>query len=494
MKALIFPFQQTEALAPLRSLCPDFLLPLAGKPMVEHLVEQLVTAGIPDVTLLCDDRTEEVVRHFGNGERWGCALTLSAVRDQGGLQRMVRAALHGVAGTIVCLPGNLAVSHKLSGLLAGLATGSGIGATLTVASGAVIAADAEILRAVSEEQGFETMEQLAELVRHKETYDGDPRDLPHLHLEGEGTKKLQTLHRITDLSGFLAAQCNILEGTLTGSRIPGRLVSEGIWIGDHVQLSPDVRLVAPLLIGNHCQISGSGQIGPNAVIAPYCLVNNSDLICDSLIMSGTATGSHTELNGMAARGSVLVNLRSGATVTSPDAFILGTVRSENEPAGGDSTGSLPTLLLLIILLPLGLPLLLLSCLVPGLMRRDMRLGNRRMKTLTGDNPRVPFTLRQFSFGPLLLRRWPGFCAVLAGNLTLVGAAAAPAGAPDQAGCDSVFGLDTARGLFHVWEVEGELPESLDEQHARENFHAVTRTLAADLKIILRAATTFPPAG
>ena len=98
MKALIFPFQRGESLAPLRSLCPDFLLPMAGKPIVEHLVEQLVTAGIRDVTLLCDDRSEEVAHHFGNGERWGCRLAISSVRDQGGLQRMLRAALHGIRG------------------------------------------------------------------------------------------------------------------------------------------------------------------------------------------------------------------------------------------------------------------------------------------------------------------------------------------------------------------------------------------------------------
>ena len=478
MKALIFPFQQAQALAPLRSLCPEFMLPLAGKPMVEHLVEQLVTSGVPDVTLLCDDRPEDVVRHFGNGERWGSILTTSTVREQGGLQRMVRAALHGVAGMVICLPGNLVVSPELGRFLEEVA-GTGRAAHYVSGESTLIAVDAAILLSVIEERRFETLEELGELLRQKNAPLTKNEKDPQLQI-------------ISGLMAFITVQRDILEGKLAGSRIPARSSGEGIWIGDHVQISPDVRLVAPLLIGSYCQISGSGQIGPNAVISPYCLVNNSDLICDSLIMSGTATGSHTELNGMAARGRALVNLRSGATVTSPDAFILGDVTSGTEPSAGDSGSSLLTAVLFLLLLPLGVPLLLCALVVPSLLRQERYLGNRRMKTLAGDNPRVPFTLRSFSCGPLLLRRWPGLSAVFAGDLTLVGAAAAPADGNGQDEADAVFGLDAARGLLHIWEVEVELPESPDEQHARENFYAVTRSFIGDLAVVAKAVFAANP--
>lgn len=473
MKALIFPFINTQALAPLRSLCPDFMIPLAGKPMVEHLLEQLVTAGISDITLLCDDRPEEVVRHFGNGERWGCALAMSAVREQGGLQRMVRAALHSVVGTVVCIPGNLLVSQELSAFLGDVAADIENSLFYVATDSNLIAADAAMLLSLCDENRFETFGKLAELVRQK------------VPLSQKKEKELQ-LGTLCDLTGFITAQREILSGGLTGCRIPARSTGEGVWIGDHVQLSPQVRLVAPLLIGDYCQISGSGQLGPNAVISPYCLVNNSDLICDALVMSGTATGSHTELNGVAARGALLVNLKSGAIVTSPDAFILGDAGGETKPATGDFGCTMIALFLLLLLLPLGLLLLILSLAAPSLLRQERRLGNRRMKTLAGDNPHMPFMHRQFCFGPLLLRRWPGFFAVLTGDLTLVGAAASSADEPEQFESDSIFGLDAPRGLFHIWEVEGEPPESADEQHARENFHAVTRTLAGDIRLVAKA--------
>lgn len=479
MKALIFPFQQAQALAPLRSLCPDFILPLAGKPLVEHLVEQLVTTGIRDATLLCDDRPEEVVRHFGNGERWGCTLAMSAIREEGGLQRMVRAALYGVTGMVICMPGNLVVSRKLSAFLEEIA-GAGNATVRVISNCNVLALDAATLLSLIEENRFETFDELTELISQKVSLSPEKKNL-HLQI-------------ISDLTEFIAVQREILSGGSAEIRIPARSSAEGVWIGDHVQISPDVRLVAPLFIGNHCKISGSGQIGPNAVISPYCLINNSDLISDSLVMTGTATGSHTELTGVAARGNVLVNLRNGATITSPDVFILGDVGSEKAQTAGDFSSTLVAAALLLLLLPLGLPLLVVSLAVPSLLQQNKYLGNRRIRTLVGDDPRMPFSLRQFSFGPLLLRRWPGLIAVLTGDLTLVGAAPTPVRKAEQREQDSVFGLDATRGLFHIWEVEGDLPESADEQHARENFHYMTRTVGADLKVIVKAATAFPQVG
>lgn len=470
MKALLFPFQRADELAPLRALCPDFLMPLAGKAVAEHLVEQLVTAGIRDVTLLCDDQPDETARHFGNGERWGCSVTVSAAREQGGLARMARAALHGVEGTVVCLPGNLAVSEQLTRFLDASAGVEGLGELTASGFGAAFALNAGALRTLLQQVSCDGLEELAAAARHAGLVGGT-----------DGSPGLTTL---TTWEGFLQAQRELLEGRRPGSRIPGREVSPGVWLGDHTEVGPGVRLVAPLLVGAHCRVSGTGQLGPNAVVSPYCLINGADLVCDSLVLPGTALGPHTELNGMAARGSTLVNLRNGAVVNTPDAFILGKVGGDGDRR---STGPLSLLLtfgLLLLLLPVGMPLLVLSLVLPGLVRAERVLGNRRRKVLTGDPPRTPFWLRQFSLGPLLLRRWPGLPSVVAGHLALVGAQAT---AEES---DPRFGIDAARGLFHIWEVEGEPPESVEEQHVRENFHQVTRTFGADLVVVAKAATRF----
>ena len=76
----------------------------------------------------------------------------------------------------------------------------------------------------------------------------------------------------------------------------------------------------------------------------------------------------------------------------------------------------------------------------------------------------------------------------------MGAWASRAEEVDSSDGESLFGLDTARGLFHIWEVEGDLPESAEERLARENFHQVTRTFSGDLAVLLKAAAAFPRTG
>ena len=481
MRALIFPFQRAEGLAPLRALSPDFLIPMAGKPFVEHLLEQLAAVGIREVTLLCDDRPDEVGSYFGNGERWGCTLTVARVREAGGLRRMTRAALHGAAGSVVCLPGNLAVTPGLTGFLARCAPPGGAGAPAVTPCGTACAVAGAPLARLAGAASFATLEELMVAASRGGL------------LPAAAASSLP-LRPVRDLAGFLVTQREILGGELAGSRIPGRLAAEGVWIGNHCEIAATVRLVAPVLIGSHCRISGQGQVGPNAVVSSYCYVNGSDLICDSLIMPGTVSGRHTELNGVAARGGRLVNLRSGAVVTVPDPFILGDLAGRKGERTGSPGARLLTALLLLLFLAPALPLILFCACCPGACRSERRLGNRRRKTLGGENPRLPFTLRQLGFGPLLLRRSPGLLAVLAGDLALVGAAAIREEEAYGHASASIFGMDVARGLLQIWEVEGEPPESGDEQSARENFHAVTRTLPGDLVVVLKAALTSPARG
>jgi hypothetical protein len=141
---------------------------------------------------------------------------------------------------------------------------------------------------------------------------------------------------------------------------------------------------------------------------------------------------------------------------------------------------------LVLLAPIALPLLLLSLVLPTMTRVTGGDGNIRKKSLSGEHRRLPFMSREFTFGPILLRRWPALVQVLTGHLLLVGAL--PTVGPPQV--ESGLDLDVARGLFRIWEVEGDLPENDEERIARENFHAVTRSIAGDLRIVVKAAGVF----
>lgn len=72
---------------------PKALLPVKGKPLLEHQLERLKKAGFDEVILCLGYRAEDVRRRFADGARWGLRLdyrvetvprgTAGAVRDLG---------------------------------------------------------------------------------------------------------------------------------------------------------------------------------------------------------------------------------------------------------------------------------------------------------------------------------------------------------------------------------------------------------------------------
>ncbi|HVE13989.1 MAG TPA: nucleotidyltransferase family protein [Elusimicrobiota bacterium] len=59
-----------KRLRPLTENTPKPMLRLADKPILEHLVEQMATAGFSRFTFTVNYLAEQIRRHFGDGERW----------------------------------------------------------------------------------------------------------------------------------------------------------------------------------------------------------------------------------------------------------------------------------------------------------------------------------------------------------------------------------------------------------------------------------------
>ena len=59
-----------ERLQPLTDNCPKPLLPLGGKPIVEHNVDRMLSYGIDNITFSVRYLGEQIKAYFGNGEKW----------------------------------------------------------------------------------------------------------------------------------------------------------------------------------------------------------------------------------------------------------------------------------------------------------------------------------------------------------------------------------------------------------------------------------------
>jgi MurNAc alpha-1-phosphate uridylyltransferase len=77
VKAMILAAGRGERMRPLTDRVPKPLLPVAGRPLIAHLVERLARAGLTELVVNVSHLAEQVERELGDGARLGARITYS---------------------------------------------------------------------------------------------------------------------------------------------------------------------------------------------------------------------------------------------------------------------------------------------------------------------------------------------------------------------------------------------------------------------------------
>ena len=77
MKGMILAAGEGTRLRPQTLACPKVMLPVAGRPLLEHTICWLRHYGIDDIAMNLHHRSDVVVDHFGDGSAFGVTITYS---------------------------------------------------------------------------------------------------------------------------------------------------------------------------------------------------------------------------------------------------------------------------------------------------------------------------------------------------------------------------------------------------------------------------------
>lgn len=77
MKAMILAAGEGTRLRPLTHCVPKPMLPVAGKPLLQHVVERLAQSGICEIVINLHHQPQAITQHFGNGQRLGVNIEYS---------------------------------------------------------------------------------------------------------------------------------------------------------------------------------------------------------------------------------------------------------------------------------------------------------------------------------------------------------------------------------------------------------------------------------
>ena len=110
MECVVFAAGEGKRMRPLTARRPKVMLPLANRPMMEHLILAARDAGITDFVLVVGYGEREVRKHFDDGSRWGIRITYAPQRHQQGTADALRAAADRVSGNFLAMNGDMLLS------------------------------------------------------------------------------------------------------------------------------------------------------------------------------------------------------------------------------------------------------------------------------------------------------------------------------------------------------------------------------------------------
>ncbi|HSJ59155.1 MAG TPA: nucleotidyltransferase family protein [Anaerolineae bacterium] len=92
--AMILAAGAGTRLRPLTERVPKCMVPVRGKPLLEHTIEWLAQSGVTRIVINVCYLPQVVTDHFGDGSRWGVSITYSPEAEPMGTAGGVKRAAH----------------------------------------------------------------------------------------------------------------------------------------------------------------------------------------------------------------------------------------------------------------------------------------------------------------------------------------------------------------------------------------------------------------
>ena len=528
MIAMILAAGVGSRLSPLTLFMPKPMVPIANKPVMEHIIDQLARGGITQIVANLNYLPEQIENYFGSGQRWGVNLSYSLEKELLGTAGAVKRVEDIFDDTLVVLMGDSLTDLDLKAMLAfhrerqaqvtialhTVEDPSRFGVVLTGEQGRILSFQEKppLAEAASNmvSMGVYILEpSVLKLIPENTPYDFGHQLFPLLLEQGLPFYGFESDCYYSDVGSFgelRAAQFALLNEQVRGAMLPARKTAPGIWQGRNTTIHPSARLVPPLLIGDDSQINANAEIGPNAVIGNHVIIEEGATISGSAILDGTYVGRLVNVQDSVVNRNCLINVPANTSVFVADHFMLGEVSESVVLRGLGRAGEWLAALLLLLL---SLPFWLIATLVALFAGRGPLLGSVQRAThdpqMQWESGKIGWrtvSVARFRSDPATpAGRWlrrtgmcdlPGLVAVLKGELALVGPGVI---SPLQA---EALVEDWQRrrflvpaGVTGLWYVNGSGAADgdelglLEERLIVDSYYAATRTFKADLTILLQ---------
>ncbi len=318
MKAVIMAGGEGTRLRPLTSNAPKPMLPLANRPMMEHIIMLLKKHGFDEIVVTVAFLANHIKTYFGDGSELGVSISYCDEPIPLGTAGSVGNARHLLDETFMVISGDVLTDMDLGKVLefhrekGAMAT---IGLTAVenpLEFGIVITReDGSIERFLEKptwgqvfsdtiNTGIYVLEPgIFDYIPEGRSVDFSSEVFPALLAAEQplfGAVMEGYWEDVGTLEAYLSAHRDVLDGKVAVD-IPGFRINDGVWLGEGAEVSPDALVVGPAVIGPGCKIEAGCHIGQYTVLGNNVRIQPEAQVERSVLHDNVYVGTRSQLRG-----------------------------------------------------------------------------------------------------------------------------------------------------------------------------------------------------
>jgi UDP-N-acetylglucosamine diphosphorylase / glucose-1-phosphate thymidylyltransferase / UDP-N-acetylgalactosamine diphosphorylase / glucosamine-1-phosphate N-acetyltransferase / galactosamine-1-phosphate N-acetyltransferase len=295
-KAVILAAGEGQRLRPFTVTKPKAMLSIAGKPILQYVIESLEQNGIREVVIVVGYHREQVFDYFGTGEQFGVEISYVVQERQLGTAHALAQAKNAVKGEFILLPGdNLIDGETIAKFVAMQPDAVLVKAVDDPSRYGIVVADGGLVKSIIEKPAeaesniintgiymlshriFEFIDETLDIpdVLNTMREGGHP-----LHVQETKGTWLDVVYP-WDIVRLNDAVLHRITARLGGTIEAGATIKGQVFVGKDTVIRSNSYIMGPATIGENCEIGPnvcimpSTSIGNNVVISPFVVVENS---------------------------------------------------------------------------------------------------------------------------------------------------------------------------------------------------------------------------
>lgn len=319
MKAVVMAGGEGTRLRPMTSSMPKPLLPVANRPIMEHVLRLLKRHGLSETVVTVQFLASLVRNYFGDGEELGMELTYANEEKPLGTAGSVKNAEEALRDdSFLVISGDALTDFDLSDLirfhrendalvtvcLTRVPNPLEFGITIVNEEGRV----ERFLEKPTWGQVFSDTVNTGIYVMEPEVFEYVESDVsvdwsgdvfPQLMKEGKpiyGYVAEGYWEDVGTHESYVKAQADVLEGKVD-VELDGFEISPGVWVAEGAEVHPDAVLKGPLFIGDYAKIESGVEIREHSVIGSNVVIKNGAFLHRAVVHDNVYIGQQCNLRG-----------------------------------------------------------------------------------------------------------------------------------------------------------------------------------------------------